>query len=231
MTGINPDKVNILYDRVLIKLPKPVNDTIEFESGVKLYLDTSYEPARHTMVTGTVVKVCKKFTFDTDFTKEWLPQIEVSPGDSVILDYFQILNNMGSLVHRYTDNPTDMYLLHEGSYYVFVDYHELWAKKTDAGLVPLNGYIIYKGIVDKTTFGVYVKEDLNRSEGIVVAVGGNNLKYREDIYEDVDGVNVGDHVVFRKDKYRKLEYDTHATENKDLYLVQKRYIMGVLHAC
>lgn len=216
MTGINPYKIRIPLDRVLVRLPKPTNDEITFSNGVKLFLDTTYEPGFHAMVNGTVVQVCENFTKES----EWIPEIEVSPGDDVIIDYFQMLNHMGTLVHRYIEFPEDMYLEWDGGYFVFINYSELFAK---ADLTPLNGYVIYEGIYKKVGFGEYQKEILLENKGIAYRVGKMNKSYITEESDDVD-IQEGDEFYFKKGMYRKLEYDVHATKNKNLYLVQRRYI-------
>ena len=218
MTGIDPYKVKIPHNQVLVKLPKPKNDKITFDSGVTLYLDNTFEPANHTYVNAEVVAVCGGFKNKDKLP--WIPQIEVKPGDRVICDYFQILNHMGLKVHEYAEAPIDMYLEWEGEYFVFIDYHELFAKDD---LTPLNGYVIYEGIYDVVEFGEYKKETLSDKSGKAIAIGKPNVSYSRKHSDEID-LSVGDTFFFKKGMYRKLEYDLHAKHNNNLYLVQRRYI-------
>lgn len=226
MENINPHNVRIPKDNVLIKL-KPVHEYVEFQSGGKLLIDYTYNPSQHQCVVGEIVKTPEKFTEPNLFTKrdgiEWLPALDVVAGDKVIVDYFKVLQNFGTLAHRYIDNPTDMYIHWDGEYYVFVPYHELFCKLDP--VVPLNGWVIYEAITLNNTFGEYTKTYISQNTGIVRYVGKPNVKY-VDGRDDVTGLEAGDKIVFKKGMYRKLENDIHATLDKNLYLVQAKWIMG-----
>jgi hypothetical protein len=106
---------------------------------------------------------------------------------------------------------------------VFVPYHELFCRLDP--IVPLNGWVIYEGITIKHTFGEYTKEALSVNTGKVKYIGKPNVEYWDGA-KDVDGFDVGDTIVFKKGMYRKLENDLHATLDKNLYLVQGRWING-----
>jgi co-chaperonin GroES (HSP10) len=219
MTGINPYELKIPYNQVLVKLPKPKNDQIHFKGGGTLYLDTYYEPAFHTWVKAEIIAVCSGFRGDGP---QWIPQIEVKPGDIVICDYFQILNHMGDRVHKYIEHPIDKYIEYDGDYFVFIDYQELFAKDD---LTPLNGYVIYEGVFDDVGYGEYKKEVLSEIKGKAVSVGEPNVSYPDGVTDEID-LNIGDIFYFTKGMYRKLEYDLHATHNKNLYLTQRRYVLA-----
>lgn len=221
MKNTNPYSCKIPYNNVLIELPAAVNDHIDIKGGSKLYVDTTFNPANHATVRGKVVSVCARFK-DPHQTYGWQPHIEVTPGDEVIFDYFQMLNRMGTLVHRFIEHPVDMYLEWEDKYYVFIDYHELWAK---IPLYPLNGYVIFEPHYTETKFMEYTKKEMANT-GTVVAIGKPNISYSDRRFSDNVDLSVGDDFVYKNGMYRKLEYDLHATENKNLHLVQRRHIMA-----
>lgn len=224
MRGIDPNKVKIIHDRVLLKLPTPTNGKITFKSGQSIYLDTSSEPARHVNVHAEVVKVCEKFSFrkGKPSNYDYQPQIEIVPGDEVIVDYFQILNHMGDLVHKHIESPKDMYIEWEGEYYVFVDYYELYAKRVKDVLVPLNGYVIYEGEYNERSWGERSTKVLSERRGKVKYVGKPNVAYADDRDIDAEGLKPGEKFWFTNKFYRKLEYDLHSKEG-DLYVTQLRY--------
>jgi hypothetical protein len=228
MKGINPNSVRIIRDNVLIKL-KPVNDKVIFSNGKELLIDHTFNPASHQNVIAEVVKLPEKFTKPSPESKkegiEWLPQLDLKIGDKVIVDYFLVLQNFGKLVHRYIDKPNEMYLEWKGEYYVFVPYHEIFTRLDP--IVPLNGWVIYEGIHKEVNALKYKKTYLEVNRGIVKYVGKKNLEYVDD-KSDVDGLAPGDEIVFKKGMYRKLENDVHATLDKNLYLVQRRYVQAIV---
>lgn len=228
MKNVNPNSVRIIRDNVLVKL-KPVNDKIIFTNGTELLIDHTFNPSHHQNVVGEIAKVPERFSRPTPETKrsgiDWLPQLDLSVGDKVIVDYFQMLQNFGTHVHKIIDDPQDMFIEYEDDFYVFVPYHEIFARIDP--IVPLNGYIIYEGINTEVKMLAHTKTYLEMSRGIVKYVGKKNLEYADDKI-DVDGIAPGDEIVFKKGMFRKLENNLHATLDKNLYLVQRRWIHAVI---
>lgn len=228
MQGISVDKVRIPFDKVLLKL-KPVNEGITFTNGQTLLIDHTFNPANHQNVVAQVVKLPLNFTKPSKEAKqrgiEWLPDLDLEVGDMVIVDYYQVLQHFGDRVHKYSEDAQDLYIEEGGEFYVFVNYHEIFCK-TDP-IVPLNGWVIYEGIHQDKGYKEFRKTVLSEKTGVVKYLGKPNLEY-QDKSEDVTGIAVGDTVVFRKGMYRKLEFDMHATQEKNLYLTQRKWILGVL---
>lgn len=229
MKGIKVDKVQIPFDRVLLKL-KPVNEGIIFTNGQTLLIDHTFNPSNHQNVVAEVIKIPLKFTKPSITSKqsgiEWLPDLDLKVGDRVIVDYFQVLQHFGDRVHKYSEDAQDLYIEENGDYYVFVNYHEIFCRIDP--IVPLNGWVIYEGIHKELSFGEFKKTELSEKTGIVKYLGRPNLEYY-DGSEDITNIAAGDTIVFRKGMYRKLEVDMYATQEKNLYLTQRKWILGILN--
>lgn len=219
--------MTIPYDFVLLKI-KPMNAEIAFSTS-KLLIDYSFNPSSHQNLIGEVVMIPNRFSNPTKETVklgiEWLPDADLKVGDKVIVDYFQLLQHFGRIVHKYSEDSQDLYIKDGNDYMVFVHYHELFCKIDP--IVPLNGWIIYEGIYEDKSFKDYKKKILSEKMGKVKYIGKSNLKYH-DGSTDVDEFNIGDTIIFKKGFYRKLENDIHATQNKNYYLTQKRWILATL---
>jgi hypothetical protein len=239
MIGINPYNIKIPYDKVLLKM-KPVNDKIVFSNGGELLIDTTFNSADHANVIAEVIQIPQKFSTPTESTAqkgiEWKPTCDVKPGDKVIIDYHECMINFGTKVNRFIGHPVEMFLEWEGEYFVFINYHSMYAKIDGDDLVPLNGYVIFEGVSNKMTFGEYTKETFDPGQGVIKYVGNCNVEYiktrnfkGQGWLFDVDGMAPGEKCYFRKragGMHRKLEYDSHATHNKNLYVIQRRYILA-----
>lgn len=217
----------IPYDFVLLRL-KPMNTEISFFTSSFL-IDYSFNPSFHQNLVGDVVMLPNKFSIPTKDTVkrgiEWLPDIDLNVGDRVIVDYFQLLQHFGKIVHRYSNDSQELYIRDGNDFLVFVNYHELFCKIDP--IVPLNGWVIYEGIYDDESYGEFKNKLLSEKMGRVKYVGKSNLEYQDGSI-DVDGFDIGDIIIFKKGFYRKLENDLHATQDKNYYLTQKRWILATL---
>lgn len=230
MVGVNPYKLKIISDKILVKLDFPKNTEINFAGG-KLLMTSDFTPAEHAKVHVEVVQTPIKMSKPSIETVangiEWLPQMELKRGDKIIIDYFGAMNNFGTMVHRFMEYSNDLYIIYEGEYFVFINYHEAWAKIEENGeLTPLNGYIIFEGIHKTKKALEYEKKLFNSALGIAKYVGKSNLEYFDEGVKDNEDIVSGDEFVFRKGMYRKLEYNIHAKFDKNFYLVQKRYVLA-----
>ena len=215
------------YDFVLLRL-KPMNTEISFSTSSFL-IDYSFNPSFHQNLVGDVVMLPNKFSIPTKDTVkrgiEWLPDIDLNVGDRVIVDYFQLLQHFGKIVHRYSNDSQELYIRDGNDFLVFVNYHELFCKIDP--IVPLNGWVIYEGIYDDESYGEFKNKLLSEKMGRVKYVGKSNLEYQDGSI-DVDGFDIGDIIIFKKGFYRKLENDLYATQDKNYYLTQKRWILATL---
>jgi hypothetical protein len=82
---------------VLILPERKYNDEIEFQSGKKLFLDTSFEQAQHTSVIGTVVEVPKILTYGQGrLDMKWQCMMELEKEDMVWMHWDGVITAMRS---------------------------------------------------------------------------------------------------------------------------------------
>ncbi|MCK4528534.1 hypothetical protein KAW18_14275 [candidate division WOR-3 bacterium] len=82
---------------VLILLEKEFNDKLVLESGKELYLEVSFETAKHTSVIGTVVKMPDKLIYGHGrLDMKWKCWMELEKGDMVWMNWDAIITAMRS---------------------------------------------------------------------------------------------------------------------------------------
>jgi co-chaperonin GroES (HSP10) len=186
--------------------------------------DKKFNPGDHTERVFRVVSVPKSLDPKLKINNlSWYTQIEIAPGDIVLVDYLTSLNTQ-----RYSDENG------EGDYRIF-DYADCYAilKKIDDKfeIKPINGYLFCEKIYNEVGWGEYKRKDLVDSEGIVVHVGNPNDGYLLDSRTDggVD-VKVGDRIAimplqFITDQIN-LEYEYHSILDKPYFLIQRHRVAG-----
>lgn len=227
-----------LNNYILVKLD-PDNTSIKLKSGFELYIDTSFNPERHQVVTGTVWGVPSKleYTGKPNQGMPWKTDIEVRCGDKVIIYYLSIINALKPENKRYFFEGEDKY--------VFVPYNGIFVVYGEGFINPLNGYCLIEPCADpfleKTKerlkklnlewIKLDTKSNTNVSFGVVRYMGKPNREYVDEGASD-DGVDVkiGDTVVLRKVSDIPLQFNLHAKidEGKLYYRVQRRKILAVI---
>lgn len=215
---INPDKVVIPYNYVLLEVNKPMQDKIKFNDR-ELILDTSFNPGKHTTTSAKVMSVCKKIAKGKN-ALEWTPQIEVKPGDEIICEYLAILLGFGRKAHKYAKHESPLYFEYDGKYYVFVKYTSLYMK----GDQMLNGYVLFE---KQTKEEIFFKHKISKMayKGKALAVGKKNLAYKLPHQKDAD-IEVGDNFFFRPGGHLKLEPELHEKNKRNYYIVQRKWIIA-----
>ena len=223
---------------ILVKLD-PENTSIKLKSGYELYIDTSFDPEKHQVVTGTVWGTPSKLEYTGVANKglPWQTDMEVKCGDKVVVYYLSIVNALKPEQQRY--------FFEGGDKYVLITYNNIFTVYGDGFVRPVNGYVLIEPCEDpfleKTKERIkklgleYVqlntKSNTNVSFGIVRYMGKPNREYVDDGQSDegVD-VKVGDVVVLRKVSDIPLQYNLHAKidEGKLYYRVQRRKILAVI---
>ena len=82
--------MQMIGQRVVVKVEKKYNDTIELSNGNKLYLDVTYNPEQHVVICGEVVatpntKWCKRT--DGHYIRQ-----ELNIGDKIYFNYLTVGN-------------------------------------------------------------------------------------------------------------------------------------------
>jgi co-chaperonin GroES (HSP10) len=111
-------------NRVFVTADKIWDDEIEFESGVKLYKDTTYEPEWHVHIHGNVA------TLPLEFRKDMMNRgidCEVDLGDKVYFHYFTLREDE----NRVTVDGVDYYM---------VEYHNIFCRVIDGLVLPTHGW-------------------------------------------------------------------------------------------
>ncbi len=121
---------------VYATIDKKFYDTIDFDSGLKLFRDTGFHPEEHAMLQATVVSVPKAIMNRQDYEGM---TIEVQPGDRILMRY--------DVVFSYTHQPerdTPIYknvLLYQGIEYWKVDLQKIFGIIQEDTIIMVNGYV------------------------------------------------------------------------------------------
>src|SRR3990167_9922183 len=202
---IIPSQIKPANNYVLVKA-SPSNDTLKLKSGASIYLDTSFEPRKHSITSGIVEAVPDKIIFDNEYWDQGIrydTDIEVQPGDKVIFQYLV----WGEAVKE------KKYIQHGSDFYLLVKYDMLFAAVRDEKIISLNGWLIVEPLPEeqsKTTFFIpeNIESKKSMTKGVIRHAGLPNRAYLDFPYDyDDPSHTIGDIILFSKDKARPLEYE------------------------
>lgn len=231
------ENYKMLTNRVLIEIESRFNDHIKVGDS-KLYLDTSYEPERHTASKGKLVKVCKNLRFGRQMNDmEWQTKIEAEEGNTVYFTWMAVAN-------AFANNEVIPDISEGKVHRAFIPafYSDLTLAVRDDKITMLNGYILVEpltmeelpdnlsGIKTNILIVSSVRKKKSPSWGRVVQVGKPNEKYLEDVYSDNVNVAPGDIVMFFKNADVSVQFDLHADliGKKPLFKIQRRHLLAKL---
>ena len=80
--------MEMIGQRVAVKVSKKYNDEVEFSSGEKLYLDVSWNPEHHVTICGEVVAL-PRGEWCKSTRGEWIKQ-ELQIGDLAYFNYLTV---------------------------------------------------------------------------------------------------------------------------------------------
>jgi co-chaperonin GroES (HSP10) len=215
----------------MIKLD-PENNVVKTPGGLSLYIDTDFEPEKHTVVTGTVEAIPPKLDWKQ---LPWKTEIEVQVGDRVVMYYMAVMNCMAKEQRRY--------IREMGRTYIFLKYSNIYAAIRDGQIIPVNGYILAEPIPDPwhekfkndaLAKGIELVElETKSNKNVVFAklvhVGKPIELYRDNyLCDDHIDVSQGDEVILKKVRDIPIEYEYHTTLNRKLYRIQRHDILAVL---
>jgi hypothetical protein len=203
-----------------------------------LFVDTTFEPERHTTVTGTIWGLPShlQYTGKANIGMPWETPLEAKIGDGVIIYYLSVVNALKPKESRY--------ILEDGERFVLIPYQFIYAIIRDGKIYPINGYVLIepcenpevtrqREIMKKIGLEmVEIGDKRNSNEvifGRVKYLGIPNRQYVDENASD-EGVDiaVGDVVVIRKTNDIPLQYNLHqkVNEGKPLLRVQRRNIFA-----
>lgn len=218
-------------NHLMIKLD-PENNVIKTPGGLTLHIDTSFEPEKHTVVTGTVEAMPPRLIW-----KElpWKTENELQIGDKVVMYYMAVMNCMAKEQRRYVREM--------GRTYIFLKYSNIYAAIRDGQIIPINGYILAEPMPDPwqekrkkeaLAKGIELVElDTKSNKNVVFArlvhVGKPIELYREGhLCDDNIDVAPGDEVILKKVRDIPIEYEYHSKLDRKLYRIQRHDILAKL---
>jgi len=99
--NFNVDIMKPINNYVLILPEKEFNDKLTFKSGKELYLDISFDTAKHTSVIGTVVEVPDTLTYGHGrLEMGWRCNMELEKGNMVWMNWDAIITAMRSVEQK-----------------------------------------------------------------------------------------------------------------------------------
>ncbi|MBK5202114.1 MAG: hypothetical protein JJE45_00130 [Prolixibacteraceae bacterium] len=225
------DRKRTLNNLILIKLGKE-NDTVR-----GLFVDTTFDPERHTTVTGTIFGLPSHLYYSGEPNKgmPWQTPLEAKIGDGVIVYYLSIVNALKPKESRC--------IIEDGERFVLIPYQFIYAIIRDEKIIPANGYVLIEPIEDpaithdkermaKLNMELIITEKRNSKEviyGRVKYAGIANRQYVDEGSSD-EGVDIAvdDVVVIRKSNDIPLQYDLHAKIDggAKYYRVQRRNLLA-----
>lgn len=226
-----------IANNVCVKLD-PANDMIETLSGLKLVIDTSFEPEKHVVRIGTVEKTPENLVYHHKKSGyPWKTTMELKEGDRVVMYFMAIQNCLAPEQKKCYRQGNDVW--------IFIKYHNIYAVIEDGNIHPINGYVLVEPVEDpawlekKARFEKMNMEipDLRKpskthvSYGKIAYMGAPNEEYADDYKSDVGhDEKVGDTVVLKRIRDIPVEYEYHAKIDggRKLYRVQRWDILAVL---
>ena len=169
--------MNMIGQRIAVKVSKKYNDEVEFSSGEKLFLDVTWNPEHHVTICGEVVALprgewCKNTRGD------WIKQ-ELQVGDLVYFNYLTV--DKENLV----TGERDVYL---------VDLEECFSFVRSGSLTAISNHVLVEPeVIEEKVGSIYVGvPKKSETEGYVRHIG-TPLKNKDEL-----GLISGDKVRFHE---------------------------------
>ncbi len=229
----------VIKNSLMVELDEENNYFIT-KSGVKIYIDNTFEPEKHIVVTGTVVSAPRSLFFKkgSPYTMPWKTPLEIKRGDRVVMYYLAVQNCLR--------DEEKKYIKENGKYYILVRYNNVYAVIRDNKVIPVNGYILAEPAEDpwkkkkqeylKKISGIEIVTLQEKSNTDVVFakavyIGHPNTEYANSDFSDENiPVKEGDLMVMKKVRDIPVEYEYHSKIDKGrkLYRIQRHDILAIL---
>lgn len=227
-----------LNNYILVNLDNE-NDRIVLKNGETLYIDNTFEPEKHSVVTGTVAAIPKWVRYSRKGNRlPWETNLEIKVGDRVVMYYLAVQNSLRPENKRF--------IKENGKTSIFITYNAIYAIINDTNnITPINGYIFGEPVPDPffekkvkqlEELGLKAvvlkdKSDKNVVFAKIVFIGEkNDTYYQPGLTDDGCDIKAGDIVVLKKIRDISAEYEYHAKiyNGKKLYRFQRHDILGIL---
>lgn len=235
----NIKKLLGVRNQVLVKT-KTKNAERQTKSGIFVVGDTDFNPAEHADRISEIYMVPDYLYFSPIGqmgktgapSMEWLTKLDVRPGDIVCHDFMGPFN---TIVFLPQDEPDERYML--------LNYADLYARKRNGKIKPLNGYIFCEEVKEMVSYSELAieKEYVNKKYGVVAMIGEKNQAYlsfdgrtKKWRAKDADGdpdIEIGDTIIKRNPNIHiMLESDLHAEffGGKNYFIIQRKDIYGII---
>ena len=220
-------KIVPLGNMVLIK-PERESDQIITESGIKLYIDPTFDEEKHAVRYGEVMAVPDVITYGLFSRRsiDWETDMELKVGDMVFI-------NPGATIQA--ENFGEYIFVGEKKHY-FIRYDEIYLALRKKKMIMLNGFILIKPVKEKQVkpkkiiLPDAIKKKVSEKYGIVKKVGTPNRGYyfgtKKVRGKDYEEVKEGDKIIFKKFNNIPLEYQMHSQLGEEYYRIQRKNIVA-----
>lgn len=123
-------------ESVIVKFTEIVNDTLEFESGVRLYFDPSWEIQDNVIVHAEVMSVGGRVKED------------IAPGDTAYISYFAVLMALGSRVSDVVQYPVERWYEDSTGLYASIGIGDIYFVVRDEKIINLNDRVLVKNVME-----------------------------------------------------------------------------------
>lgn len=205
---------------VYVTIQNKFYDSVQFDSGVKLFRDTGFHPEENAMLEATVVSVPKCLIGRTDYQGF---RIDVKPGDKILMRY--------DVVYSYIDQPerdTPIYknvLLWQGREFWKCDIQKIFGIITDAGIQMLNGYVLCDQKTEQKQGRILIVSDVSSPINYEIPINCDRLRIKF-ISQPLEGdpaisVSAGDIIYSVPGVAQAYEIDL-----KPFYILKQTHIVG-----
>jgi len=222
-------------NRVVVRL-NPLNDSVKFEDGTKLYLETKYTPAEHTQVIGTVVGLPDKLVFNRKnmaASMEGKTDMELQKEDTVVMEYFAVMMALADKYDQAASYPDPTWFEQDNHLYIIIPYADIYFRIRDNQITPINGYCIAKSItLDEPKSSLILIPDTlkNRKSARwaeITHVGSPCTDFIDKKYKDKGDISVGDCVLIKNWSNQRIEYCLHNTlfdKSQEHVVIQRKWM-------
>lgn len=224
-----------LGNNVMVKMD-PDNDFVVTPGGLKLYIDTAFEPEKHIVRTGEVVAVPRQIV-KTEKSLPWDTEMEIQVGDRVIMYFLAVQNCLAKERKTYVREGNQVWII--------IKYQNIYAVIREGNIIPVNGYVLVEPIEDPE----WIREKEKASKlnielpdlrgtskthvtyGRIAYIGKPNKSYDNDRKDDTHyDLKAGDEVVMKRIRDIPVEYEYHAKIDggRKLYRMQRHDILAKL---
>jgi co-chaperonin GroES (HSP10) len=130
--GQSKIQVTPIANHVVVEVDKQFNDTLETESGFKLFIDTTWKPAQYVRIFGTVMSIPLRGT-NRYSVENGKIEPDVQVGDKIYFHYNVLMNKENYL----EDNKW------------FIPYYHIFCAVRNKKILMIGGWVLVKPIIEK----------------------------------------------------------------------------------